>query len=167
MSVIQSHPALWDPMDCSPLGSSVHGILQARILEWVAIPFSRGASWPRNRTWGSCITGKFFTIWATREAKGEKKRLQDQNWDKFVEANFASMWKCFLTKEMSGLWGRRPGELASGWSWGSGPRVAGRHAMTGGQWQGLGQSWGVVLGQMITKFHYNHKILLNTACKIT
>jgi len=40
----QSCPTLWDPMDCSPPGSSVHGILQARILEWVAIPFSRGSS---------------------------------------------------------------------------------------------------------------------------
>ena len=40
-------------MDCSPPGSSVHGILQARILEWVAIPFFRGSSWPRNRTQGS------------------------------------------------------------------------------------------------------------------
>ena len=47
------------PMDCSPPGSSVHGILQARILEWVAIPFSRGSSWPRDRTWVLCIAGRF------------------------------------------------------------------------------------------------------------
>ena len=45
-------------------GSSVHGILQARILEWVAIPFSRGSFWPRNRTQVSCVTGRFFSIWA-------------------------------------------------------------------------------------------------------
>ena len=45
-----------------------HGILQARILEWVAVSFSRGASWPRNQTRVSCIAGGFFTIWATREA---------------------------------------------------------------------------------------------------
>ena len=57
---------LCDPMDCSPPGSSVHGILQVRILEWVTIPFSRGSSWPRDRTWVSCIAGRFFTIWATR-----------------------------------------------------------------------------------------------------
>ena len=56
------------PMDCSPLGSSVHGILQARILEWVAIPFSKGSSWPRYQTWASCITGRFFTVWVIREA---------------------------------------------------------------------------------------------------
>ena len=48
-------------MDCSPPGSSVHGILQARILEWVAMPFSRGSSQPRDGTWISCIAGRFFT----------------------------------------------------------------------------------------------------------
>ena len=53
-------------MDYSQPGSSVHRSLQARILEWVAITFSRG-SWPRDRTQTSCIAGKFFTIWATRE----------------------------------------------------------------------------------------------------
>ena len=56
---------LCDPMDCSPPGSSVHGILQARKLEWVAIPFSRGSSWPRDPTKVSCIAGKCFTTWAT------------------------------------------------------------------------------------------------------
>ena len=61
---------LCNPMDWSPPGSSVHGILQARTLEWVAIPFSRGSSWPRDRTWVSSIEGLFFflTDWATREA---------------------------------------------------------------------------------------------------
>ena len=56
------------PVDCSPPGSSLHGILQVRILEWVAIPFSRGSSQPRDQTWVSCIVGRHFTIWATREA---------------------------------------------------------------------------------------------------
>ena len=55
-------------MDCSPPGSSVHEVLQARILEWVAIPFSRGSSQPRGQNWVSCIASGFFTIWATREA---------------------------------------------------------------------------------------------------
>ena len=64
----QSCPTLWEPMDCSQPCSSVHGILHARILEWVAIPFSRGSSWSMHRTWISCIAGRFFTIWATREA---------------------------------------------------------------------------------------------------
>ena len=53
---------LCHPMDHSPPGSSVHGILQARILERVAIPFSRGSSRPRNRTRVSCTAGRFFTI---------------------------------------------------------------------------------------------------------
>ena len=57
-----------DPMDCSPSGSSVHEILQAKILEWVAIPFSRGSSQPRDGNWVSFIAGRFFTIWPTGEA---------------------------------------------------------------------------------------------------
>ena len=59
---------LCNPMGCTLLGFSVHGIFQARILEWVAISFSRGSSWLRDRTLVSCIAGRFFTIWATREA---------------------------------------------------------------------------------------------------
>ena len=52
---------LCNPVDCSPPGSSVHGIFQARILEWVAISSSRGSSQPRDQTWVSCIAGRFFT----------------------------------------------------------------------------------------------------------
>ena len=55
-------------LDSSPPGSSVHGLLQARILEWVAISFFRGFSQPRDWTQVSCIAGRFFNIWATREA---------------------------------------------------------------------------------------------------
>ena len=66
--VAQSCPTLCDPMDCSLPGSSVHGIFQARVLEWVAISFSRGSSQPRDQTWVSRIAGRSFTIWATREA---------------------------------------------------------------------------------------------------
>ena len=54
--------ALCDPMDCSSVDSSVHGILQARILEWVSMPSSRRSSPPRNRTWVSCTPGRFFTV---------------------------------------------------------------------------------------------------------
>ena len=60
--VTQSCLTLCDPMDCSPPGSSAHGILQARILEWVTIPFFRGSSWPKDQTCISCIAGRFFTI---------------------------------------------------------------------------------------------------------
>ena len=55
-------------MNCSLPGSSAHEIFLARVLEWVAIPFSRGSSWPKDRTWLSHIAGRFFTGWATREA---------------------------------------------------------------------------------------------------
>ena len=62
MKVLVTQLCLCDPMDRSPPGSSVHGILQARILEWVAIPFSRGSSQPRGQTWVFCIAGEFFTV---------------------------------------------------------------------------------------------------------
>ena len=64
VKVTQSCPTLCDPMDYI-----VHGILQARILEWVAFPFSRGSSQPRDQILASCTAGRFFTIWATREAQ--------------------------------------------------------------------------------------------------
>ena len=60
--VSQSCPTLCHPVDCSLLGSSVHGIFQARILEWIAISLSRGSSQPRDQTPVSCITGRFFTV---------------------------------------------------------------------------------------------------------
>jgi len=56
---------LCDPMDYSLPGSSIHGIFQARILEWVAIPLSRATFPPRDRTWVSCNAGRLFTIWTT------------------------------------------------------------------------------------------------------
>ena len=75
---LQSRPTPCDPMDCSLPGSSVHGILQARILEWVAISFSRGSFWSRDRIcvpWGSCTAGGFFTA----EPPGKPSQV-----DKFV-----------------------------------------------------------------------------------
>ena len=66
--VTQSCRTLWDPMDCSPPGSSSMWILQARILERVAMSSSRGSSQPRDQSQVSCIAGRFFTFWATREA---------------------------------------------------------------------------------------------------
>ena len=63
-------------MDWSLQGASVHEILQARILEWVAMPFSRGSSQPRDQTQVSRIAGRFFTSWATREA---------QKWQEYTE----------------------------------------------------------------------------------
>ena len=63
VKVTQSCLTLCNPMDCT-----VYGVLQARILEWVAFPFSRASSQPRDWTQVSCIAGGFFTSWATREA---------------------------------------------------------------------------------------------------
>ena len=68
VKVAQSCLSLCYPMDCSLPGSSVHGIFQARILEWVAISLSRGSSRSRDRTLVSCIGVSFFTSWATRES---------------------------------------------------------------------------------------------------
>ena len=68
VKITQSCPTLCDTMDYT-----VHGILQARILEWAAFPFSRGSSQPRDRTQVSHIAGRFFTSWATREAPPKGK----------------------------------------------------------------------------------------------
>ena len=69
-SEIGSHSVVSDslwPVDCSPLSSFIHGILQARILEWVTISFSRGSSWPRDQTQVSHITGRHFNLCTARE----------------------------------------------------------------------------------------------------
>ena len=71
--VAQSCPTLCDPMDCSLPGSSVHGIFQAIVLEWIAISFSKGSSQPRDWTQISRIVDRCFTIWATREVLSSSK----------------------------------------------------------------------------------------------
>ena len=71
--LLQSCPTLCNPMDCSPPGSSVHGILQARVLEWVAMPFSRGSSWPGDQTWISMspqLEEGFFITWKAHNRWG-------------------------------------------------------------------------------------------------
>ena len=72
--VAQSCPTLCDPMDCSLSGSSLHGIFQAIVLEWIAISFSRRSSRPRDQTRVSRIVDRRFTIWATREVLIRRKR---------------------------------------------------------------------------------------------
>ena len=75
-----SHVHLFvNPMDCSLPGSSVHGILQARILEWVAIPFSRASSQPKDWTQVSCISGRFSTVW---ESESPEKPYSSSNMEK-------------------------------------------------------------------------------------
>ena len=71
---------LCDPVNCSPPGSSVHGILQARIMEWVAVPFSRGSPQPKDGPQVSRIAGGFLTIWATWEIKKTTKKEQFLCW---------------------------------------------------------------------------------------
>ena len=71
---------LCDPIGCSPPGSSVHEILQAGTLEWVAIPFFRASSQPRDQTQVSCITGRFFTNWATTDTKASTKWKKLTTW---------------------------------------------------------------------------------------
>ena len=83
---------LYDPMDCSLPGPPVHGILQARILEWVAISFFRGSSQLRNWTQISCITGRVFTYWAMREALSEVIDISPSNLDSslcFIQAGIS------------------------------------------------------------------------------
>ena len=72
VKVAQLCPTLCDPMNCSLPDSSVHGILQARILEWVAIPFFKGSFQPRGWTHVARIEGRFFTIWATDQIRSDQ-----------------------------------------------------------------------------------------------
>ena len=95
MFVTQLCLTLCDPRNCSPPASSVHGILQARIQEWVAIPFSRGSSWPRDWTQISCTAGGFFTVWTTREASrrmctGYMHLLRCFTWGAWTFVDFGS-----------------------------------------------------------------------------
>ena len=97
--VAQLCPTLCDPMDCSSPGFSVHGILQAKILEWVAIPFSRGSSWPTDWTRVSHIVGKFFTIWATRKAlctNNFGESVHDDYIFMFLKISSFISWSVFL-----------------------------------------------------------------------
>ena len=82
-SVTELCLTLCEPMDCSPPGSSLPGIFQARILEWVAISFSKGSSQPRNWTQVSCIGSQILSHWATREPQYRCKNPQQnisKNW---------------------------------------------------------------------------------------
>ena len=84
VKVLVKSKSLWPQGLYSSPDSSVHGILQARILEWVAFPFSRRSSWPRDQTLVSYIAGRFFAIWATKEASSiyeefhEMKRMMQR-----------------------------------------------------------------------------------------
>ena len=87
-------------MDCSLPGFSIHGIFQARILEWVAMSFSRGSSRPRNRTRVSCIASTRFTIWATREAITSEPQAKPKS---IGVGSLSLLQQIFPTQELS--WG--------------------------------------------------------------
>ena len=80
---LQLCPTLCDTRDCSPPVSSIHGIFQARVLEWAAISFYWGSSQPRDRTRVSHVADRHFTIWATRMRFGPKRRLSAKKIDAF------------------------------------------------------------------------------------
>ena len=108
MLFTQSWMTLCDPMDCSLTGSSVHEILQARILGCVAMPFSRGSSQPRDRTYVSCFTGRYVTMWATREAPSFFNLLNNlkqtlELLQFFLSVSF--LWHLSRAMNLGGLWG--------------------------------------------------------------
>ena len=91
------------PMDCSPPGSSVHGIFQARVLEWVAFSSSRRSSQPRDWIWVSCFGGRRFTVWATGEVQGQEKN--SSHWKSVKEcgrhctvALWMQSWTCSINQ---------------------------------------------------------------------
>ena len=87
---------------CDPINYTVHGILQAKILEWVAIPFSRGSSQPRDRTQVSHIVGEFFTIWAIRETRSSLEIIRS-SFSKSPNspfANFVWMWPFYSSEKV-------------------------------------------------------------------
>ena len=82
---------------CNPMEDTVHGIFQARIQEWVAIPFSRASSQPRGQTWFPCIAGRFFTVWAMREV--QRRELPEEHSGSlsgFSSGFCCSFGTCFL-----------------------------------------------------------------------
>ena len=108
--VTQSWPTLYDPMDCSLPGSSVHGIFQAIVLEWIAISFSRGSSRPRDWTRVSCIVDRGFTIWATREVQRKRsyslieKETLLRKWSFCVKRKHVCFWDMHVC--LFPRWGR-------------------------------------------------------------
>ena len=116
--VAQSCLILCNPMDCSPPGSSVHGTLQVRVLEWVAISFSRGSCQPRDRTWVPCIAGRFFTVWVTRKlvhTLGNMSAYVYQSEKAMAPHSSTLAWKIPWTEEPGGL--QSMGSLRVGHGW--------------------------------------------------
>ena len=94
MSVAQSRLTLCDPLNGGPPGSSVHGISQTRILEWVAISSSRGSSQPRDRSWASHTAGRLFTVWAPGKANIVKRWLRSRPFNTSLSLSLLLPWGC-------------------------------------------------------------------------
>ena len=117
--VSKSCPTLCEPTGCSPPGSSVHGFLQARILEWVDLSSSKGSSWPRDGTPISCRADGFFTIWAT----GEGQNALNLNQEMSCGGLRTISWGCGINaihntcdlerKTREGMWRRRSPTFSS------------------------------------------------------
>ena len=108
--VVQSCLTLYNPMDSSPPHSSVHGILQARTLEWVVISFSRGSSQPRDQTGVSCIASSFLTVWVPREVQASATECVNKTSGAQAETSWdtvttGKIWEQFflLRNESSGI----------------------------------------------------------------
>ena len=102
--VTQSCPTLCDPMNYSPPGSSVHGILQGRKLEWVVMPFSRGSSWSRDWTRVSCIAGRCFIVWATKQAQEKNVKKKKKCICRIPETNTTLTIKYVVVQLTSHVW---------------------------------------------------------------
>ena len=107
VAVVQSCPTLCDPMDCRPPDSSANGILQARIMEWVAIPFSKGSSWPKDWTLDLCITGRLFTVVTPQETEPDLPAS--------VQESPAEVWVNRGLPQGQGHWIHQYWELRKSW----------------------------------------------------
>ena len=97
----QPYLTLCNPMDCSLPGSSLRGIFQTRVLEWVAISFSRISSQPKDRTQVSHIAGRHFTVWATRDVESKK----GYNWAYLQNINIVTdVENKFMPTKGKGIW---------------------------------------------------------------
>ena len=110
--------SMW-PMDCSPPSSFIHGFLQSRILEWVAISFSRGSSWPRDQTQVSHIAGRHFNLCTTREALKYKNTVSQKTSYRDTELQIQVLTSKISREE------RKPGSKKKGKEVGEGGKKGG------------------------------------------
>jgi len=102
------------PVDCSPPSSSVHGIVQARILEWVAVSFSRGSSWPRDRTQVSHIAGRRFNLCTTREALKYENTVSQKTSYRDIELQIQVLTSKISREERKSGWKKKGEEAGKG-----------------------------------------------------